>query len=318
MLNGGDIPDLIEDIDVNSIHVYAPAPVLFLCGGNIDATATELTSLRSAFLRFAYDEPYQKHNILLAEELNGFFPNGQYDNILTLESDLALISDLIILFSESMGSAAELGAFSMVHSIALNLLVIIDDKNYDQSSFIALGPIKRLEITYGDSAVCVMNRDDVNIKDIKDVKNLQMDTFKQIVNSAIKERLTNINSHSTFDRNNEGHVIKLIVGMIQHYGALTITEISIYLSCLGIDLPEKRISDYLLCAQFAKWILKDKRGIKTFYSALSGRNAISYKIIQNGKYKNRDRWKSDIREYWKKCDPERFSSINYAVGYNIK
>jgi hypothetical protein len=44
----------------------------------------------------------------MAEDLNAFFPNGNYHDILTFEADIAQLSDLVLLFSESFGSAAEL------------------------------------------------------------------------------------------------------------------------------------------------------------------------------------------------------------------
>lgn len=320
MLDGGDIPDLVECMDTNTVRVYTPIPVVFLCGGQIDATSTKYLSLRDAFLRFAYDEPFGTHNVLLAEELNGSFPNGQYDNILKLEADIAQISDLTVLFSESFGSVAELGAFAMVKQIAANLLVIVDDRNYNENSFIKLGPITALENQYGESAVCVINRNDINIPDILHVESLNLSVFKQRVNSAIKVRLSQIQSqsHTTFDRNNDGHLIKFVVGLIQHYGSLRIDEIATFLGCIGIDLAEARLADYLLCAQFAKWIIKDKRGLRTYYSACSGNKAIGYTLVPNSEIKDRKRWQSDIREHWRENDPDRFSSINYAIEMSTR
>ena len=314
MLDGSGIPELIECIDPETLRVYAPTPVVFLCGGKTDAAGTEIISLRDAFLRFAYTDPFKAHRILLAEELNGFFPQGQYSDILQLESDIAQISDLIILFSESYGSAAELGAFSVLAPIASNLLVVIDDKNYEDISFVRLGPIKALENKYGEAAVCVINRADVGISSITDVRSLDLDVFRERVNTAIKIRLAQTKPHSSFNKDNTGHIAKLIVGFVQHYGSLTIEEIKLYTDCLGLGISEARIFDLLLCAGFAGWVQRDKRGLRTYYSAKGGKHAIGFELAVEAKGMDRDRWRSDIRQHWKAKEPDRFSSIKHALG----
>lgn len=110
----GDITDLPEYVDVKTIRVHAPAPAIFLCGGLVNVTKPVPPSLRDAFTRLPQKPPFSPYLLILAEELNAFFPEGEYKDILKFETDIAQICDLIILFSESFGSAAELGAFSMI------------------------------------------------------------------------------------------------------------------------------------------------------------------------------------------------------------
>jgi hypothetical protein len=104
----GDIPDLVGYVDVKSIRVHAPAPAIFLCGGPVDAKVAAPPSLRDAFMRIHHTAPFSRYLTILAEDLNAFFPEGEYKDILKFETDIAQICDLIILFSESYGSAAEL------------------------------------------------------------------------------------------------------------------------------------------------------------------------------------------------------------------
>ena len=118
MIAGDDIPDLVGYVDVKSIRVHAPAPAIFLCGGEVDAKVASPPSLRDAFMRIHHTPPFSRYLTILAEDLNAFFPEGEYKDILKFETDIAQICDLIILFSESYGSAAELGAFSMIEEIA--------------------------------------------------------------------------------------------------------------------------------------------------------------------------------------------------------
>lgn len=312
MLLGGDIPEIVDYIDTKTLRVYAPTSAVFVCGGRIDITAPLPASLRDAFLKAQASKPICDYKVILAEELNAFFPRGSYKDILSFEADIAQISELIVLFSESFGSVAELGAFSMVEEIAFRLLVVIDDKNYNDLSFITLGPIRALENTYGGSAVCVLNRIDINIKSISNVSSLNTVVFAERLKSAIGARKSTSPDHSTFNQDRNGHLIKLIVGMIQHYGSLTVDEIDVLLYCFDLKVKYQNISDLLLCAEFFRWIIRDKRGVETYYSALNNREAIGYKRRSEGPSIDKTRWRADVVEYWRRSDPDRFSSIRDA------
>lgn len=271
-------------------------------------------SLRDAFIRIQHNPPFSKFKIILAEEFNGFFYRGSYTDILSFEADLAQISQLIMLFSESFGSAAELGAFSMVKEIASRLLIIIDDKNYIEDSFIKFGPIRSLEVLYGPSSICVLNHRDLNISDIASLSSIDLKAFEERLRDAVLERAKKFPEPTTFDHTRNGHLIKLIVGFIQHYGALTIDEINVIMYCLDIPKSEKEIFDFLLCAKSVGWISEEKRGIYTYYSSIVDRPAMYYKLKPGSPRIDKIRWIADIREYWKSHDKNRFNSMISAVG----
>ena len=231
MIAGDKIPDLVGYVDVETIHVHAPKSGIFLCGGQVDAKSLYPLSLRDAFMRIHSASPFSEHLVILAEDLNAFFPQGFYSDILSFEGDIAQISELIILFSESFGSVAELGAFVMVPEIASRLLVVVDDKNYRDQSFIRLGPLLSLENQYGESAVYVVHRNDIGIASIKDIASINLKVFADRLKDAIKTRMATTKEPSKFDPTRNGHVIKLVVGLIQHYSALTLDEIGCLLYC---------------------------------------------------------------------------------------
>jgi len=112
-----------EDLDAEKIHVQAASDVIFLCGGPFSnlSIPTPL-SLRDAFLKILDYRPLRDKVLIQAEDITqdyAFF--DYYDNILDFETDLAQIVELIILFCESEGSLAELGAFAMIDEIAQRL-----------------------------------------------------------------------------------------------------------------------------------------------------------------------------------------------------
>ncbi len=251
------------------------------------------------------------------EEFKIFAPDGNYQDWLSFESEFAQIVDLIVLFSESYGSVAELGAFTMVEEIALRLLVVMDDKNYGDSSFVKLGPVRRLEGKYGKSAICVLNRQDIKIPDITKVADVDLDSFATTLIAAITKRKSDYKEHTTFIPDRPGHLIKLIVGLIQHYGALTETEIDVLLYAMELKVSAEKLPDYLLCAINANWIVKDKRGVEEYYCALPNKSpAMEYKLRKDlaPDERDKDRWRARVIEHWKATEPDRFSSIQAALA----
>jgi hypothetical protein len=260
-------------------------------------------------MRLSDNKPFNRHTTLMAEDLNAFFPNGNYQDILTFEADIAQLADLVLLFSESFGSVAELGAFSMVTDIASRLLVVIDDRNYSADSFIRLGPIKALENAFGDGAICVLHRSDLNIAAINDLRGLDSAVFIDLLGAAFTARVTQTKGSTAFDASRLGHVAKLIVGLIQHYAALTLDEIDVLLYCMNIIVPYERLTSLMLCAEYARWVSKDKRGLQAYYRCPADKEAIEYKLKTGVPIMDRARWRADILEYWKANDKDRFNSI---------
>jgi len=316
VIAGNDITDLVDRFDAKSLRVRAPSPILLICGGGIDINKTKPASLRQAYT-FVYGRDVLKdYANVTPEDFKIFAPHGNYTDWLSFESEFAQIVDLIILFSESYGSVAELGAFAMVEEIALRLLVVMDDKNYAEPSFVKHGPVRRLEGEYGNSAVCVLNREDINISDITKVEDVNLDNFAAILTAAIAKRKADYRERTTFIPDRPGHLIKLIVGLIQHYGALTETEIGVLMFAMDITVKPEKLQDYLLCATNARWIVKDKRGVEEYHCALPNINqAIEYKLRKDLPVEDRDkdRWRARVIEHWKTTDPNRFSSIRAVL-----
>ncbi|KKC36533.1 hypothetical protein WH87_14200 [Devosia epidermidihirudinis] len=252
--------------------------------------------------------------MMLAEQLNAFFPKGNYKDILTFEAHIAQISELIVLFSESFGSAAELGAFAMVPDIAHRLLVVIDDEHFNANSFISLGPIRALENEFGPTSICVLNRNEIGIPNIRNVGDVKGNILSENLTIAFAAREKTSREHTTFDPNRPGHVIKFVVGLIQYYGALTIEEINFYLELIGLNTSTEILTNYLLCAEFAEWIAKDRRGIETYYAALDRNKALQFESNKDDEKLDKIRWQAAVMEHWKTTDSARFMSIQSAMA----
>lgn len=305
-----------EYLDANDIRVQAPSPIVFVCGGEVtDIAAPQPKSLRDAFLKIIDFPPIRKARLFLAEEINLFYLSRRtYDDLLEFETDLAQITDLVLLFCESEGSLAELGAFAMTAEISQRILVVMRDKYYKKDSFVMLGPILALKNTYGEQVTYVLDDSDINITGTT-YRDLNISTLKERLIKPIQKRLEIIREPTTFNKQKSGHLIKLIVGLIQEYGALTIDEIHEILHKMEIHLTAEKAASYLLCAEAVEWIKADKKGGEVYYFAKSLKHdAVQYMFDGNLPETNKLRRRMSIRLFWKEKDPDRFRGITQYSG----
>src|SRR5690606_32043688 len=131
---------------------HIPTSIVFLCGGVLSKTSRKPKMLRDAFYRLEKDTE-TNYRIVLAEEAKPLTSEAGYKDLLEFEQDIAQVVGLIVLFVESAGSLAELGAFAALPTVAPSLLAVVDEHYYFQESFVKNGPIKFLENKHGEEWV---------------------------------------------------------------------------------------------------------------------------------------------------------------------
>lgn len=312
---------LVEDLNVKMLHVQAPTEIVFLCGGQYtppdQMNGTTPKSMRDGFLRAWKHPALGTREVVLAEDFTKLAVfAAHYRDILEFESDLAQITELIILFCESEGSFAELGSFASVEEIAKRLLVIIRDFYDVGNSFITLGPITNLRNNHEYSVFVIEDavigivghsHDDLNINALRDELEL-----------PLRLRLEKVREPTTFNPDRAGHLIKLVVGLIQEYGALKLSEIAETLETLGVAISAERLGAFLLCAKTVGWIDTRKSGFDEFFIARDGEDAANFTLPDHAKVKNRRRRRLIIREHWELKEPSRFRAIIKSSQDGIK
>lgn len=303
----------VEDLSVEKLHVQAPTEIIFLCGGPYtDLSEPGSASMRDAFRKVSAHPALGRREVVLAEDFTKLSVFASYyEDILEFETDLAQITELIILFCESAGSFTELGSFASTPEIAERLLVIIRDYHWKEDSFIKLGPLRYL-IRLDKKSVFVL--EDAVVGIVADsVSGINLDTFKSVLDEPLRARLSGTKEPSTFISSRAGHVIKLIVGLIQEYGALEVAEITELLLLFDVSVDEKRLRAYLLCAITVDWLAEQKKGFREFIVAKVDTPAMHFVAKGGALTKNRVRRRLLIRAHWEKNDPSRFRAIAQAV-----
>jgi hypothetical protein len=113
---------------------------VFLCGADIKNNKTARSKMAAIFAH------YPRYELLYPEDLfdDLLAGQGQY-SLLKLENILADSVDSIVLFPESPGSFAELGAFSNNEKLAPKMVVVSNKKYQTNKSFINYGPYRLIK-----------------------------------------------------------------------------------------------------------------------------------------------------------------------------
>ncbi|EKO3979993.1 TPA: retron St85 family effector protein [Vibrio fluvialis] len=148
-------------VDVIKDKVFVPLTAkkttIFLCGGAIDDDNYARSKMSRVF------REHSKYELLFPEDIfDDLLAGPGQHSLLHLENILADCVDAIVLFPESPGSFAEIGAFSNNSKLA-EKLIVISDKNYkNKKSFINYGPYRLIKATQTGKVL------HVNYKDLDD------------------------------------------------------------------------------------------------------------------------------------------------------
>jgi hypothetical protein len=173
---------MLEEIHSIFMMTYNTKSNCFLCGGSSSSGGIR-DKVRAMLLRKSGDNL----RIFYPEDLFMEVMNRKKDaDLLSLESILANQSHLIFVICESIGSAAELGAFANNIETRKKMVVIVNKKYKRQNSFIMTGPVKLIKKEHKEWVV------------FYDVNNLDklIDDLSKIVKS---QRKMIIKKHSSLD-----------------------------------------------------------------------------------------------------------------------
>ncbi|MBZ0099077.1 MAG: retron St85 family effector protein, partial [Taibaiella sp.] len=125
--------------DLKSLRSYLrrDSSIVFVCGADPKLAG----SCRSKFLKYA-EKHLANYDFFIAEDLLNI--KSVDSDLLSIEDKLAQFSDCVILFLESPGAFAELGAFANKSNLTSILLAVNDSAYSGARSFINDGPINKI------------------------------------------------------------------------------------------------------------------------------------------------------------------------------
>jgi hypothetical protein len=303
--------EFLIQMDPKAIWVRAPTKFILLCGGHMsDKPEDDPKSLRDVFYKIIDGAIPPDASLVRAEDVNAFYiKRAKYDDFLRFESDIAQLCEIILLFCESEGSFCELGSFCTVEEIRGRTLVIIEERHFHVESYIRLGPLQAL-LNENDAAVVTFTFASLNGSP-GNLKSIDSERLKKLIRPKIDKRLASIPSHTTFDLNKEGHIIKAMVGFCQEFGALEKAEILLALQHIGVELREEQLDRFLLCAEQLQWIKTVRKGDRwlIFSNKSLDRDAAQFKISDGALPSARTKRRLAILESWRENDEDRYNAI---------
>lgn len=307
------LPEAIREFKLNvapdKARVKHLPPLIFVFGGDADIKSPRDSSCRNLFLQHAHENKYPHAPFFkLPEEYPEWNEFEGYGNLVDFEIEVGSLARAIVLFSEGPGAYAELGAFCMDPILRERLFVVISKKHYEDPSFIALGPIKRIEDESPDHAICVVQEMHPPI------------TFEPHIDdvlAALSEKLASSHKTQAFDPNRTRDQYLLIADLIDLFCALTVTEIQELIVHMGIEIDLKRIKRILRQLEIFNLVSEVQITTRRYFVASKSDNSqyLDYERVKGGDKFDRIRFKMKIFDSLAK---DRLRNNAYAVIHGKK
>lgn len=213
-------------------------------------------SFRDAFYWWLLDNRQGlKDLLLLPENYNDWSDFSVYTDLLLFEQDLAYLTNAVLIFLESPGSIAELGAFSQIKSLSQRLIVVVKENHHPKKSFISLGPLCSIETTQSN-CVCV----------IPDVKPEKLIEHVSVIIDMLDKKRSDVKSHGNFDDKNSQHQILLILDFINLFLVVQLNELESLANHFGVKIQRTRIKQILFLLERTRLVSVRRYGSIDYYS----------------------------------------------------
>jgi hypothetical protein len=290
------LEEFASSLDLDASRALNSPALIFLCGGALAHPSDVNVSLRSLFFhRLKNEYPELRKRVLLAEDANAWAKvDRQYLNLLDLESDLACLSAVILLFVESAGSIAELGAFCKIDVLRDKLVAILEYSHDADQSFIRDGPVALLQQHDKKSVLFLPwlgSADEHGRRRVDETK--AQDTINHILDSS-SAKMKASKRIKSFCRGDAGHRQLLVADFIALGTIVRHGEIRSFIKGLELSIPTRKLNQYLFLLEKLKIIDSTQFGTTRYYLAGSeGAEYVDY-ALKSAKVVDRLRLKSDL------------------------
>jgi hypothetical protein len=239
----------------------------------LDSAGEAVMSLRGSFWQKAFaatpPTPPWMAELSRPEDYPEWWAFSGYSDLLEFERDACHLARGTILFAESPGSLAELGALAVDNTLVKSLLVVVQEQHINEQSFLKLGPLRRVEHHNG---LCVVGSLPKN--ELSDVD------FQSIV-EHVEGWLPSIPRVQHLASKNPTHVLLLLADLVDLLVVTKESELLEAMTHFGLQIDNANLIRSLQLLRFFGLIRIAQRGNEKFYVHLqkSGAPWIDYKGI---------------------------------------
>lgn len=300
--------DCLSSFDLANSRVIRSPSLIFLCGGETSNDSKSFKSCRDIFYHhIRRDGSPFTDKVILAEDVFQYFQQTVYKNLIEFEKDLAELSALIVLFSESPGSIAEFGSFSVLETMQDRLLVVMHKDDSNKDSFIWRGPALYLK----ELAKKNRKKDPVFVyfwpkraehqgllskEDFADTKDLE---------ESIVDIMSRVPGTEAWNEKKLGHVMLLMLDLLQVVLIANRDEITEFLRFLGIDAERETVRRHLSLLFSLRLTIQNPYRNNVYYVSGSDKPWLSLKFKKDAKIRDVTRWQARFSEYYSGQDDQK-------------
>jgi hypothetical protein len=253
------IETFITTVDPDRATVVSFPEFIAIFGGAISPkkNKSKPKSKREAFYRWILEHRKELIELLLLPENYDDWSNfDTYSDLLLFEMDLGYLTSAVLVFLESPGSIAELGAFSQIPSLSERLIVVVTDNHHPQKSFISLGPIRSIKETKKHlNSVCV----------IPEAKPELLATHVPVIVDMLDQKRQRTKAQEGFKSDNIQHQILLILDLINLFLVIQKTELQQLVTHFGEPIKLPRLSQIIFMLEKVGLIACKHYGKNEYY-----------------------------------------------------
>ena len=272
--------DFAKSVRVGNCKIWNTPNIIFLCGGPT-AIDGSYQSARDFFNRHLQrKKPDWAGQVKLAEDVNAWFHthnNQAFPDLLELENYLAHLADVTVLFVESPGSIAELGAFAASDALRPKLLVVLNTFYNSDQSFIADGPIRKIR-NANEEFVQSYHWDPAQL-DTPETKQ-EFDEVANHLTEILEQRANRIPKQLAFQATETGHTILLVADLTRISGVVSKFDIDRCLKELHCKEALDSLDHHLSVLQSVGFIEKHRRSSQDFYVSHYSKPFIRYSFVE--------------------------------------
>lgn len=264
---GEPLDQLRNQLDPGACRLANLPERIWLLGGKgrfrLDSTESDqpAESLRESFWRQSFALPPAPDrawigDIDMPESHAGWWAFSGYDDLLMFERDACHLARAVILFPESPGSLAELGALAVDDSIVERLFVVVQSRylqDQTRESFLNLGPLKRAE-TRGLRCVIGGASD-------TDLSSDDFDTIMEFMNA----HLPRVPGTEKLHTDNPKHRLLLIADLVDLLLVSKPAELQSALGHFGLSMTAVELERAVKLLEFFQLMRIEHRGSEHFY-----------------------------------------------------
>ena len=282
-----ELPSIIDIVSPTECSIDNKLKRVWVFGGQISGNSESPRSSRDFFLRETLNlspsaaRPWLSHLYKPEDFPEWWFFSG-YKDLLAFERDACYLAQAIILFAESPGALAELGAIASEDSLAPYTFVVSEEKYAKENSFLRHGPLKRIESFGG---LCF-------VKGLKKEAGYSKIDFDFLLD-FLDEWFCKIPKMQKFDVYSQKHQILLFADLVDLLLISKEEEIRRAAAYFSVKLSDKRVSEILGILDFFGLIKKSKIGKNVFY--IRGENSDAPWVNYTGLNQSFDRMRFKIK-----------------------